>query len=103
MGRQDHYTEDHMNPSSIAVIPAHAGYRAVYDMGDFYEVGDPVIAWRIESAEIRGQWNSNCFPLTVDGEAANCVGVQNPDLTITVFEDSTYKTIDELNREKFAK
>lgn len=92
-----------MNPSSVAVIPANPGFRVVYDTGNSYEVGDPVIAWRIESTQIHSLWHSICNPITVDSEADNCVGVQNPDQSITIQEVSTYVNIEEANREKFGK
>lgn len=90
-----------MNSPSVTIIPAQPGFFEVYDVEDEYEVGNPVIAWRIESIEVNGRWTSTCIPLSGDGETDNCVGVQNPDLSVTLFQDANYKSIKDLNRAKF--
>ena len=92
-----------MKPSSVAIIPANPGFRVVYQYSDAYEVGDPVIAWRIETTQIDDEWHSTCTPLTVDSEADNLAGVQNPDQSITIQEVATYANLDEANRDKFGK
>lgn len=93
-----------MKPESISVIPALPGYFTVYDMETAIEVGEPVIAWRIETFETRdgNKKFSTCTALTVDGDmVGNCIGIQNPDKKITVFEQSTYGSLEELNQEKY--
>ena len=73
-------------------------------MDDSIEIGEPIIAWRIETYRSANthEYSSVCIPITVDGDmVSNCIGVQNPDKTITVFEESTYKTISELNEYKY--
>lgn len=90
-----------MDSSSITIIPAQPGFFEVYDMDDAYELGSPVIAWRVESSVINGLWTSTCTPLSADGETGNCVGVQNPDLSVTLFQDANYKNIEDVNHSKF--
>lgn len=93
-----------MKPESISVIPALPGYFTVYDLETVIEIGDPVIAWRVETYEAQGGNDvfSTCTALTVDGDmGSNCIGIQNPDKTITVFQHSTYASLEELNQEKY--
>lgn len=93
-----------MKPESISVVPALPGYFTVYDVDTAIEIGEPVIAWRIETYETKGGNSlfSTCMSLTIDGDAAsNCIGIQNPDKSITVFEHSTYSSLEELNKEKY--
>lgn len=93
-----------MEPKNISIIPAKNNYFAVYDMEDKVEVTDQIIAWRIETyfEPKDSTCSSSSFPLTVDGEVlSNCIGVQNPDKTITVFDDSIYQTLEELNKARY--
>lgn len=93
-----------MKPESICIIPALPGYFTVYDLDTVIEIGEPVIAWRIETYETQSgnKVFSICKALTVDGDmVSNCIGIQNPDKTITVFEQSTYASLEELNQEKY--
>ena len=95
-----------MKPETINVIPALTGYFTIYDLEDAIEIGEPVIAWRVETYKSNNNQDlfSSCIPLTVDGDmVSNCIGVQNPDKTITVFEESTYSTLSKLNQEKYPK
>lgn len=97
-----------MKALSIQIVPAQAGFLTVYDFADSKEVdtGEPVIAWRVETYNVKDRDDvfSQCVPLTVDGDAdSNCIGVQNPDLTVTVFEDSTYRSLAELRLQKYPK
>lgn len=93
-----------MKPETIEVISALSGYFTVYDLENVIELGDPIIAWRIETYK-RGDDNelfSTCTPLTVDGDMlSNCIGVQNPDKTVTIFDRSTYSSLSELNQETY--
>lgn len=93
-----------IKPESVSVIPALSGYFTVYDLETTIEVGEPVIAWRIETYEKQGgdELFSTCTALTVDGDmVSNCIGIQNPDKTITIFQESTYGSLKELNQEKY--
>jgi hypothetical protein len=90
-----------MKPISIQIVAAQQGFITVINLGDYknIELGEPVIAWRIETYSIVDSDNvfSITTPITVDGDAvSNCIGVQNPDNTVTVFEDSTYSSLKEL-------
>lgn len=90
-----------MKVLQIQIVPAQPGFFTVIDLSEVKEVeiGEPVIAWRIETydnAKYDGVY-SVCIALTVDGDAvSNCIGVQNPDNTVTVFEESTYRSLAEL-------
>ena len=83
-----------MKQLSIDIIPAQPGFRAIYDSDEEVFLGGPVIAWRVESFPKRGdEVISVCIPLLSDGEAGdNCIGVQNPDMSVTVFNDSEYNS-----------
>jgi len=97
-----------MKPLSIEIVPAQMGFFTVYDFDNekHIELGDPVIAWRIESyyRDASDEIFSSSFPLTADGDVgSNCIGVQNPDMTITVFEDSMYRSLKELQADRYPK
>ncbi|WP_296220241.1 hypothetical protein [Pseudomonas sp. UBA2684] len=97
-----------MSQKSIHIIQAQPNTFVVYDMDDINEIerGEPVIAWRIETYEEKANTPlySSCTPLTVDGEpASNCIGIQNPDLTVTTFQQSTYGSLQELQKERYPK
>lgn len=90
-----------MKPTHVHIIPAQPGYTAVFldETGGDREVwaDDVIIAWRIETHEgneHRGLF-SHCTPMTVEGDVgANCVGVQQPDGTVVIFEHSTFETLE---------
>ncbi|MBK7953189.1 MAG: hypothetical protein IPK02_03940 [Candidatus Accumulibacter sp.] len=95
-----------MKPLSIQIVPAQPGFVTVIDFDDVkkVELGEPVIAWRIEthSVEKSDDVFSSCIAITVDGDAvSNCIGVQNPDNTVTVFEESTYASLAELQTNRY--
>ncbi len=95
-----------MKPLSIQIVPAQPGFVTVIDFDDVKKValGEPVIAWRIEthSVEKSDDVFSSCIAITVDGDAvSNCIGVQNPDNTVTVFEESTYASLAELQTNRY--
>ena len=95
-----------MKPLSIEIVPAQLGFFTVYDFENSKEidVGEPVIAWRVETylGNASDEAFSSCVPLTADGDAAsNCIGVQNPDMTVTVFEESTYRSLTELRQDRY--
>lgn len=97
-----------MKPLSIEIVPAQPGFFTVYNFDDEKKIdlGEPVIAWRIETylKDASDEAFSSCFALTADGDAAsNCIGVQNPDMTVTVFEDSTYRSLKELRADRYPK
>lgn len=97
-----------MKPVSIVVVPALAGFFIVYDMDDpnEIEIGEPIIAWRIETYERESSSEvfSSCMPLTIDGDmVSNCIGVQNPDMTVTTFEDTTFRSLQELRQARYPK
>lgn len=88
-------------PISIQVISAQPGYFTVYDFDGSIEVDsyEPIIAWRIETYEKNNSTEifSSTMPLTVDGDIVeNCIGVQNPNLSITIFQETTYASLNEL-------
>jgi len=93
-----------MKKPSFTVIPADPGYLAIYENDDkTVETGDPIIAWRIETNEQTNsdELNSSCWPITVDGDIVdNCIGVQNPDMTISLFQDSFHKNIEALIKKR---
>jgi hypothetical protein len=95
-----------MEAISIQIVPAQPGFFTVIDFDDSKEVaiGEPIIAWRIETYSVAKSKDvfSTCIPITVDGDAvSNCIGVQNPDNTVTVFEDSTYRSLIELQAHRY--
>lgn len=97
-----------MKPLSIEIVPAQPNFFTVYDFDDVkkIEIGEPVIAWRIEtySKNASDEVFSVCIALTIDGDAvSNCIGVQNPDMTVTVFEESTYRSLVELQAHRYSK
>ncbi len=97
-----------MKVLQIQIIPAQPGYFTVIDLDDVkdVELGEPIIGWRIETYDndkYTGVY-SVCIALTVDGDAvSNCIGVQNPDNTVTVFEESTYRSLAELQAHRYPK
>ncbi len=97
-----------MKPLSIEIIPAQPGFLTVWDFKDRKEIatGEPVIAWRIEtySKKDADEVFSSCSALTADGElAVNCIGVQNPDMTITVFDEGLFSSVEELQTARYEK
>lgn len=97
-----------MKPLSFEIVSAQPGFLTVYDFADVkkVDIGEPVIAWRIEthSKGASDELFSVCIALTVDGDAvSNCIGVQNPDMTITVFEESAYRSLEELQAMRYPK
>jgi len=98
-----------MKPLSIDIIPAQPGFLTVYDHSDekSVEIGDPVIAWRVETYSRKNkneEFITSCYPITVDGDApSNCIGVQNPDMTISVFQESYHKSLEELTKTRYPK
>ncbi|AQT59351.1 hypothetical protein [Cellvibrio sp. PSBB023] len=86
---------------TVQVVEAQKGYFAIYELDgpEDLEKIEPIIAWRVETYEKEDGIGlySVCTPLTVDGDVGgNCIGVQNPDLSVTVFEESTYSSLVEL-------
>ena len=97
-----------MKPVSIDVVAALQGYFVVYDYPEETDVdlGEAIIAWRIETHGVEESDDivSTCIPLTVEGDAAsNCIGVQNPDKTVTVFDDASYSSLAELRQARYPK
>ncbi len=89
-----------MEIEKVDVIQALAGYFTIIDLGDELILDDPVIAWRIETGKKLNsdEYFSICTAITVDGDqVSNCIGVQNPDNTVTTFGDSRYKSLEELS------
>lgn len=87
------------------IIQAQPGYFTVYNYENKYEVGEPIIAWRVEVVEdSHYQQFSDCNALTVNGDVDNqCVGVINPNFTITLFDGSHFSSLKELQQEKCPK
>ncbi len=97
-----------MEQPLIEIVPAQPGFFTVYEFekNKEFEVGEPVIAWRIKTVirDYSSEAFSSCFPITADGDAAdNCVGVQNPDMTVTIFDHTTYGSIKEAQEDKYSK
>ncbi|AWB65488.1 hypothetical protein C2869_03135 [Saccharobesus litoralis] len=96
-----------MKPISIEVIAAQPGFLTVHNLEEYSDIviGEPVVAWRIETYEKSSCYyevQSCCTPLTVNGDVpTNCIGVQNPNLTITAFDHSTYDSLEELQDTKY--
>lgn len=95
-----------MKPISIQIVPAQPGFLTVIDFEEEKEVEavDPVIAWRIETYSINDTDDvfSTCIPLTIDGDpVSNCIGVKHPDNMVTIFQDSTYKSMEELQEKRY--
>ena len=85
------------------VVPAHLGFYTVYDLDDPKEIvlGEPVIAWRILNATDLDPEDFCPLPITIDGGAPDCIGVQNPDMTVTVFDRPTYSSLTELQQHRY--
>jgi hypothetical protein len=95
-------------PLSIQIVPAQPGFLTVIDFNSEKGVAlsEPVIAWRIETYNTNDKESvfSVCVAVTVDGDAvSNCIGVQNPDKTVTVFEDMTYASLEALQSSRYPK
>jgi|SaaInl8_200m_RNA_FD_contig_41_1298515_length_736_multi_2_in_0_out_0_1 hypothetical protein len=97
-----------MKPVSIEIVPALPGFLTIYDYPESEEIetAEPVIAWRIEtySIEDSDELFSSCIPLMVgsDGDPApNCIGIRNPDMTVTLFDDSNYDSIEKLQQLRY--
>lgn len=90
-----------MKSLSIEIVPAQPGFTTVINLDDNADVviGEPIIAWRIETHEVIDSKNvfSTCTAITIGGDAtSNCIGVQNPDESITVYDDSSHSSLAEL-------
>ena len=88
------------------IVPAQPGFLTVYDYPETREVGlsEPVIAWRIEThpSQKEDELFTACYPITVDGDpVGNCIGVQNPNNTVTTFQSSFYQSLAELQAERY--
>jgi hypothetical protein len=97
-----------MKSLSIQIVPAQHGFLTVIDLLDEKEIilGEPVIAWRIETFSIKDSDSvfSTSTPITVDGDAvSNCIGVQNPDETVTIFEYSTFASLSDAQSDRYPK
>lgn len=95
-----------MKPISVDIVPASPDFFTVYDFSEskMLGIGEPVIAWRIAtySKDDDDELFSLCQPLTADGDAgSNCIGVQNPNMTVTVFAEADYDSIDELQNDRY--
>jgi hypothetical protein len=95
-------------PLSIQIVPAQPGFYTIIDLDDSKEVvlDNPIIAWRVEtySTDREDSVFSVCVALTVDGDAvSNCIGVQNPDKTVTIFEESTYDSLATFQSSRYPK
>lgn len=95
-----------VKPISIEVVSALPEFFTVYDLDESKEIviGDPIIAWRIETYP--GNENVGLYSittaLTIDGDAiSNCIGVRNPDMTITIFEDATYSSLEKAQNSRY--
>jgi len=90
-----------MKAISVQIVPAQPGFFTVIDFNEErkVEIGEPIIAWRVDTYPVDKSDDifSVCIALTVDGDpVSNCIGVQNPDNTVTVFEESTYRSLADL-------
>lgn len=92
---------------NCTVIPALPGYRTVYDFDTEMALDAPVIAWRVETTQILGpheELMSAAYAITVDGDvASNCVGIQQPDGSVSLFLGGTYASLAEANAAKYPK
>ena len=100
---------DSIGENSIDIIPAHPGTITIYEInkGKEVELGEPVVAWKIitSNSDKHGfHTSSSCEPLNAWGDVdEGCIGVQNPDMTITVFNGFTYTSFAELQKIKYKK
>jgi hypothetical protein len=88
------------------IVPAQPGFLTIYDFPETREVMllDPVVAWRIETHPGgRGdELITACYPITVEGDLGdNCIGVQNPNNTVTTFQSSFSQSLAELQAERY--
>lgn len=95
-----------MKAISFQIIPALPGFFTVIDFNEDrkLEVGEPIIAWRVETYPVDkgNDIFSVCIALTVDGDPVeNCIGIQNPDTTVTVFQESTYRSLADLQSTRY--
>lgn len=85
-------------PVAINIIPAQQGTFDVYEDDHRLFIGDPIIAWRIETYKAKNNddlFSSN-IPLTMGGDvASNSIGIQNPDKTITIYNLGTFTSLNE--------
>jgi hypothetical protein len=88
-------------PFVSEVISAAHGYSLVVHVADSYQLGESVIAWRIDT--VRGdapqEVSSLIGPLTIAGDAPdNYVGVQQPDGRIALSFGGVFQTLGEAYR-----
>ena len=89
------------------IIPALPGFYTVMDYGNKGSpdvmLGEPIIAWRIETHYGKNSEDvfSVCIALTVNGDITEqCIGVQNPDKTVTAFHHFTYESLEALKADR---
>lgn len=87
-------------PFSVQVIPARPDFFLINGDDEKPElyIGDAVIGWRISTYLQRDGSTpfSNCDPITINGDAPdNCIGVLNPDRTVTMFNGKTYLSLND--------
>ena len=90
----------------IQVIQAQPGYFTVIDIQDERNVviGSPIIGWRVETHLRTAEYEtfSYCVPLTVDGDVpSNCIGVQNPDMSVRLFDTYTADSLAALQASRY--
>jgi len=85
-------------PVAIHVIQAQPGTFDIYEDDHRLFIGDPIIAWRIETykAISNDDLFSSNIPLTIGGDvASNSIGIQNPDKTIMIYNMGTFTSLEE--------
>lgn len=89
---------------SIQIIKAEPGYKTIYrfeDIGvpDAFELGEDVLAWKFEVhfSQKKDDIYVLCVPLCIEGDVAtNCIGVKNPDGTVSLFGETLLKSFEEI-------
>jgi hypothetical protein len=86
-----------------SVVAAQPGYVTVYEQDTEYDLGEDVIAWHLETIEIETpngtRLQTHTTPIVPGGTAPdNCVGVQQPNGQVVIFESATYSSLAEANK-----
>ena len=95
-------------PINITIVPSMPDFFIVYDdeQGKEIIIGEHVVAWRVETYQAMeyGDMPTIVKPINFEGSTcSNYIGVQNPDKTIDVYHERTYKNLGELQEYKYPK
>lgn len=85
-----------MAETEFTIIPAQPGFNLI-EASDGELLTDwpaTVIAWRIETELVRGDWTSMSYAITPEGSNSNYVAMQMPDGRVEMM-GSSYQNLDE--------